>query len=220
MDGVLLIDKPSGPTSHDVVARLRRTAGERAIGHTGTLDPLATGVMVLVLGRATRLAAFLSSGDKTYEAVIRLGLATDTDDAQGRQVGAAASSLPDDVELASALGAFRGTFDQYDRRTRPRRSPARRLTNWRGATGPLFSSRYRSPCGCLKFSTAMVTGSQCGSRSRPGSTFAHWRATWAGAWGAAPIWKNSGALEAEGSICHAQCPWQRPSGSGAAWLTR
>ncbi len=112
MDGVLLIDKPSGPTSHDVVARLRRTAGERAIGHTGTLDPLATGVMVLVLGRATRLAAFLSSGDKTYEAVIRLGLATDTDDAQGRQVGAAASSLPDDVELASALGAFRGTFDQ------------------------------------------------------------------------------------------------------------
>ena len=112
MDGVLLIDKPSGPTSHDVVARLRRTTGERGIGHTGTLDPLATGVMALVLGRATRLAPFLSGGDKTYEAAIRLGVATDTDDALGRPLGAATTSWPDDAALASALDAFRGTFDQ------------------------------------------------------------------------------------------------------------
>src|ERR1700680_165043 len=112
MDGVLLIDKPSGPTSHDVVARLRRTTGERGIGHSGTLDPLATGVMALVLGRATRLAPFLSRGDKTYEATIRLGVATDTDDALGRPVGDATTSLPDDAALRSALDAFRGTFDQ------------------------------------------------------------------------------------------------------------
>jgi tRNA pseudouridine55 synthase len=112
MDGVLLIDKPSGPTSHDVVARLRRTTGERGIGHTGTLDPLATGLMVLVLGRGTRLAPFLSAGDKTYEAAIRLGVATDTDDALGRPLGEPATSLPNDAALASALEAFRGTFDQ------------------------------------------------------------------------------------------------------------
>src|SRR5438477_3843442 len=99
MDGVLLIDKPAGPTSHDVVARLRRTSGERSIGHTGTLDPLATGLMVLVLGRATRLAAFLTSGDKTYEADIQLGQSTDTHDAAGRPVGPPAEALPrtDDV---------------------------------------------------------------------------------------------------------------------------
>src|SRR6266508_4468698 len=83
MDGLLVIDKPEGPTSHDVVARLRRTLGERRIGHTGTLDPLATGVLPLLVGRATRLARFLSADDKRYVATIRLGLATTTYDREG-----------------------------------------------------------------------------------------------------------------------------------------
>jgi tRNA pseudouridine55 synthase len=112
MDGVLLIDKPSGPTSHDVVVRLRRTTGERGIGHTGTLDPLATGLMALVLGRATRLAPFLSSGDKTYDASIRLGVETDTDDSLGQVVGTASLSLPDDAAVMAALHEFRGAFEQ------------------------------------------------------------------------------------------------------------
>ena len=112
MDGVLLIDKPSGPTSHDVVARLRRTTGERSIGHTGTLDPRATGLLPLVLGRATRLASFLTGGDKTYEATIRLGVSTDTDDADGRLIGERATSLPGDAAIDAALDAFRGSFDQ------------------------------------------------------------------------------------------------------------
>jgi tRNA pseudouridine55 synthase len=112
MIGVLLIDKPSGPTSHDVVARLRRTSGERAIGHAGTLDPRATGLLVLVLGGATRLAGFLTSSEKTYEAVIRLGVATDTDDADGQPLGAAAERLPDEAAVVTALDAFRGTFEQ------------------------------------------------------------------------------------------------------------
>ena len=68
MDGLLLVDKPSGPTSHDIVARVRRLIGERRIGHTGTLDPLASGLLLLVLGRATRLASFLSIDDKSYDA--------------------------------------------------------------------------------------------------------------------------------------------------------
>src|SRR5205085_9777498 len=87
MDGLLIIDKPAGPTSHDVVARARRLLRERRIGHTGTLDPFATGVLPLVLGRATRLARFLSAGDKWYEATVRLGVATDSYDATGNPVG-------------------------------------------------------------------------------------------------------------------------------------
>jgi tRNA pseudouridine55 synthase len=112
MTGVLLIDKPSGPTSHDVVARIRRATGERAIGHTGTLDPRATGLLPLVLGRATRLASLLSGGDKTYEAEIRLGVATDTDDADGRPIGEPAETLPDDATVDGALAGFRGTYEQ------------------------------------------------------------------------------------------------------------
>jgi tRNA pseudouridine55 synthase len=113
IDGLLIVDKPAGPTSHDVVARLRRLLGERRIGHTGTLDPLATGVLPLVLGRATRLARFLSSSDKSYEAVVRLGVATDSGDATGAEIGMRhAGPLPGRDEIDRALGAFRGTFLQ------------------------------------------------------------------------------------------------------------
>src|SRR5881394_3101585 len=112
MDGLLIVDKPAGPTSHDVVARLRRALRETRIGHTGTLDPLATGVLVLVVGKATRLAKFLSASDKSYDAVIRLGFATDTADAQGQPIGEISDRVPSRDEIESALDAFRGTFLQ------------------------------------------------------------------------------------------------------------
>jgi tRNA pseudouridine55 synthase len=113
MDGLLIVDKPAGPTSHEVVARVRRALGERRIGHTGTLDPAATGVLPLVLGRATRLARFLSSGDKSYEAVVHLGVATDTNDAQGTAAGPSHQGpLPSATVIDRALDAFRGTFLQ------------------------------------------------------------------------------------------------------------
>jgi len=112
MHGVLLVDKPAGPTSHDVVARLRRSSGQRRIGHTGTLDPMATGLLALVFGSATRLASVLSGRDKTYDALIRLGVATDTDDAEGRAVGERSNSLPTDHDLDLALAGFRGTYEQ------------------------------------------------------------------------------------------------------------
>ena len=113
MDGLLVVDKPAGPTSHDVVARMRRVLRERRIGHTGTLDPAATGVLPLVLGRATRLARFLSTGTKSYDAVIRLGRATTTYDAEGEPVGAAYEGLwPSRLAIDRALDAFRGTFMQ------------------------------------------------------------------------------------------------------------
>ncbi|PYR64162.1 MAG: tRNA pseudouridine(55) synthase TruB [Acidobacteria bacterium] len=110
MDGLLVIDKPAGPTSHDVVARLRRVLRERRIGHTGTLDPGATGVLPLVLGRATRLARFLSARDKQYEAVIRLGTATDTYDAHGVPSGVRhQGAWPSRSEIEAVLDTFRGT---------------------------------------------------------------------------------------------------------------
>jgi tRNA pseudouridine55 synthase len=110
--GVLLIDKPVGPTSHDVVARLRQVTRERSIGHAGTLDPRATGLLVMLLGKATRLATLLSGHDKTYEAVIRLGWSTTTDDAAGDRLDDPAGPLPSDQELAEALATFSGSFEQ------------------------------------------------------------------------------------------------------------
>ncbi len=116
MDGVLIIDKPEGPTSHDVVARVRRATGWTKVGHTGTLDPLATGVLPLVVGRATRLAQFLSASDKVYEAEVRLGWATDTYDAQGRPIaqdleGRRAGPLEGE-DLERVLDRFRGSYLQ------------------------------------------------------------------------------------------------------------
>jgi tRNA pseudouridine55 synthase len=113
VNGLLVIDKPAGLTSHDVVARVRRLLRERSVGHTGTLDPSATGVLPLVLGRATRLARFLSASDKTYEAVVTLGVATDTADASGAPLGAPyPGPLPSRDDIARALDAFRGPFIQ------------------------------------------------------------------------------------------------------------
>src|SRR3954469_17542182 len=83
MDGLLVIDKPPGLTSHDVVNRVRRILGTKRVGHTGTLDPFATGVMVVLVGQATRLAQFIDKDEKEYEAVIRVGYETDTGDVTG-----------------------------------------------------------------------------------------------------------------------------------------
>src|SRR5437868_15498335 len=95
MDGAVIIDKPAGLTSHDVVARVRHLLQERRVGHTGTLDPFATGVLVLLIGRATRLAQFLNGLEKEYEAVIRLGVATDTGDVTGKPLRGAGEARAD-----------------------------------------------------------------------------------------------------------------------------
>jgi tRNA pseudouridine55 synthase len=113
MDGVLVIDKPSGMTSHDVVARTRRILHERRIGHTGTLDPFATGVLVVLLGKATRLSQFLTGVDKEYEAIIRLGYSTDTGDRTGNPLpGPAAVRNWTEAEIEAALQSLRGDIDQ------------------------------------------------------------------------------------------------------------
>lgn len=110
--GILVVDKPSGMTSHDVVSRVRRLAHTRKVGHGGTLDPMATGVLVVGVGKATRLLTFITGHSKTYEATIRFGLTTSTDDAEGALVqalGCASLSLD---ELEKAMEGLRGEIDQ------------------------------------------------------------------------------------------------------------
>jgi tRNA pseudouridine55 synthase len=108
---VLVVDKTEGPTSHDVVTLARRALGVSRIGHTGTLDPMATGVLPLVIGRATRLAQFLTANDKTYEATIAFGRTTDSYDASGKVV-TTSDRRPSRADLDTAIAKFRGTFDQ------------------------------------------------------------------------------------------------------------
>jgi tRNA pseudouridine55 synthase len=107
------VDKPAGLTSHDVIARVRRALKIRAVGHTGTLDPFATGLLVVLVGRATRLARFVEGEAKTYLATARLGSATDTDDLTGEVVRRAAVGWrPTAAQLADGLAGFRGTHRQ------------------------------------------------------------------------------------------------------------
>ena len=110
--GVLVVDKPAGPTSHDVVDRVRRALGERRVGHTGTLDPFATGVLVVCVGQATRLARFLAEGEKVYRATVRLGFATTTDDLLGEPLGPARAVAVDVAAVRGAAAALTGTLQQ------------------------------------------------------------------------------------------------------------
>jgi len=112
--GVLVIDKPPGPTSHDIVAVVRRRLRGAKIGHTGTLDPFATGVLPLVIGRATRLARYLTASDKEYHAVIRLGRATDTHDVTGSVLSETppGTAMPGAQTLSALLATFLGTWPQ------------------------------------------------------------------------------------------------------------
>ena len=115
MDVILIIDKPEGWTSHDVVARVRRVLKEKRVGHTGTLDPFATGVLVLLVGRATRLAQFHAGAEKEYEATIRLGFDTDTGDLTGERregLRTADCTALRGEELEAALAPLRGEFEQ------------------------------------------------------------------------------------------------------------
>jgi tRNA pseudouridine55 synthase len=110
--GILLLDKPSGPTSHDLVGSTRRALGTRKVGHAGTLDPMATGLLLLGVESATRLLTYLVGLDKEYLATIRLGEATDTDDAEGRTVSSADASSLDRARIDDEVAALTGDLDQ------------------------------------------------------------------------------------------------------------
>lgn len=111
-DGLLLVDKPSGMTSHDVVGRCRRICGTRKVGHAGTLDPMATGLLLIGVNGATRLLTFLVGCDKSYTATIRLGRSTVTDDAEGELLTAQDASQLAEADIMAAVGALRGHLEQ------------------------------------------------------------------------------------------------------------
>ena len=153
-DGLLIVDKPQDWTSHDVVGRTRRLAQTRKVGHAGTLDPMATGVLVLGIGRATRLLTFLVGCDKAYTATVRLGQATLTDDAQGEVTASADATGITDADVRSAAARLTGAIEQVPSavsaiKVKGERSyarvrageqvdlPARRVTVSRFQCGPL-----------------------------------------------------------------------------------
>ena len=111
-DGVLLVDKPAGITSHDVVDRIRRHFGFRKVGHCGTLDPAATGLLIIVLERATKLQANLMSEDKTYEGVMQLGTTTDSQDSDGEVLAEKPVPPLTEADIESVLAKFRGDLQQ------------------------------------------------------------------------------------------------------------
>jgi tRNA pseudouridine55 synthase len=110
--GLVVVDKPAGMTSHDVVSRVRRLAGTRKVGHAGTLDPMATGVLVLGVNRATRLLGHLVLTEKAYDATIRLGVATTTDDADGEITQVTSASDVDEAAVRAGLAEFVGDIEQ------------------------------------------------------------------------------------------------------------
>ena len=110
--GLVIVDKPAGWTSHDVVGKLRRLAGTRRVGHAGTLDPMATGVLVVGVGKATRLLGHLALTEKVYEATIRLGQSTNTDDAEGEITGEASAAAATDAALHAGVAALTGRIEQ------------------------------------------------------------------------------------------------------------
>src|SRR5688572_31856665 len=111
-DGVVLVDKITGITSHDVVERFRRRAKIKKVGHTGTLDPLATGLLVLCVGKATRLQAYLMGMEKTYEGTFQFGWATDSYDSTGTPVGEAVEANIEGLDLAPHVAKFTGPIEQ------------------------------------------------------------------------------------------------------------
>ena len=181
--GLVVVDKPTGRTSHDVVARLRRLAGTRRVGHAGTLDPMATGVLLVGIERATRLLGHLALTDKTYTATIRLGQATVTDDAEGEVIGRRAAAVDvTDEAVAAGVAALTGDIEQV-----PSSVSAIKVDGQRSyarvragedvelAARPVTVSRFEVlACdGRATWSTSMRSSS-----ARPAPTSARWRATW------------------------------------------
>jgi len=112
LEGIVLVDKPAGPTSHDVVAKMRKLFNTRKVGHAGTLDPMATGMLVIGIGRATRLLGYFTAHDKEYLGTIRLGISTTTDDAQGELVTQLSASHVTESEILETVRDFRGPILQ------------------------------------------------------------------------------------------------------------
>jgi tRNA pseudouridine55 synthase len=139
MDGLILVDKPRGATSHDIVARVRRCLGIQKVGHFGTLDPMATGLLLVAVGRAVKLFPLFSRHDKVYSGEIRLGVATDTYDAMGRPTASAAGALPGREAVVEAMRAFEGEILQAPPPYSAKKVAGKPLYKWARGHKPMTS---------------------------------------------------------------------------------
>ena len=155
-DGLLLLDKPSGPTSHDLVDRVRAATGERRVGHAGTLDPLASGLLPMVLGRATRLVRYLPVSPKSYHGTLRLGLTTRTDDVAGEVLTRHTGDLPSLERLRSTAAALEGESLQHPPAVSARKVGGRRL--YRLAHRGVVVEAEPRPVTVRRFALAPVPG--------------------------------------------------------------
>lgn len=195
--GILVVDKPSGPTSHDVVAQARKLYGTPRVGHTGTLDPMATGVLVLLFGEATKVSAALGSADKVYRARVIFGAATDTDDAWGNPIDIAPPNpnLLDIDRLNCALDRERERTLQTPPRSAQSRSTV--SVNITQLEGEMKLS------GSLVLSKSMICAQSESARAfwnskcipPKGTTYAHWRATWVLLCSVLRIWAHCAEFE-------------------------
>jgi tRNA pseudouridine55 synthase len=140
MDGLILVDKPQNITSHDAVLRVRRILSTSKVGHFGTLDPMATGLLLVAVGRATKLFPFFSRQDKVYSGRIRLGFSTDSYDATGHPTSAEAARLPETGEVALAMAKFKGTIEQVPPAYSAKKLSGRPLYKWARANVPVLLS--------------------------------------------------------------------------------
>src|SRR6516162_4260195 len=186
--GLVIVDKPGGMTSHDVIARIRRIAGTRRVGHAGTLDPMATGVLVVGVEKATRLLGYLTLTEKVYAATIRLGQSTSTDDAEGELTGGAPASGVSAETLGKEIASLTGEISQVPPGVSAIKVGGQRaykLTR-AGAAPELAAARSPSTSSRSPASVPPVTSwtSMPRSAARAARTSARWRAT--SAWRSAP----------------------------------
>ena len=159
-DGILLVDKPEGKTSHDVVWKVRKLFGTKKVGHTGTLDPMATGVLVVLLGRAAKACEYVSHDEKVYEATLRLGLTTDTEDVTGTTL-TTSEAIPSPAEVEAVLPSFRGEILQIPPMYSALKVNGRKLCDMARAGETV--ERQARPVTVLSL-TAEVTDSPCDYR--------------------------------------------------------
>jgi len=187
ISGILNIDKPEGWTSHDVVAKVRRLSGQKRVGHAGTLDPMATGVLLVCLGQATRVSEYLMRGRKVYRATVHLGLSTDTYDAEGQVTATAPEVNVTLSQLEEALSTFVGRIEQTP--------PMYSALKYRGIPLYKLAARERPLSGShvpLRYTTSNYwTGrlrySPLRLPARLAPTFAPWPTIWGSGWGAEHI---------------------------------
>jgi tRNA pseudouridine55 synthase len=199
--GLLLIDKPTGMTSHDVVGRVRKILGQKSVGHTGTLDPLATGLMILVLGEATKLSDYLTAADKSYVQKIRLGLTTDSLDRTGQVLREEKVDLPAEV-LRAAVAELEGEFDwavplfsaakvdgkklyEYGRKGEEVQRPVKRMKFWDVQIRELGCDHLEVQLACSKGSFIRSWTSQLGENLGCGACVEELRRLTVGPWNVA-----------------------------------